>query len=78
MTRLTDEEKARWAPMLQATYEAIAADANCDGVDEIVEVTCDANHPEMYGGMTREEYNALGAAYYDPDTQAWLRKVLNY
>lgn len=78
MTKLTAEEKARWAPMLCATYEAIASDANCDGVDEIIDVTCDANRPEIYGEMTRAEYNELCRCYHDPDTQAWLKKVLNY
>ncbi len=75
---LTNEEKARFALMLQETYEAIASDANCEDVDEIIDVTCDANHPEIYGGMSHEEYNVLCAAYHLPDTQAWLRKVLNY
>lgn len=78
MARLTNEEKTRWAPMLRATYEAIAADANCDGVDEIIDMTCDANHPEMYGGMTREEYKELCRVYDDPDTQTWLKETLNY
>lgn len=76
--KLTDEEKAHFAPMLQRTYEAIAWDVNCHGVEEIIEITCDANHPEMYSGMTREEYKVLCDAYFERDTQRWLRKVLNY
>lgn len=76
--KLTNEEKARFSPMLRETYEAIAYDVYCNGVEEIIEVTCDANHPEIYGGMTHEEYNALCQAYTDPDTQQWLRKILNY
>jgi len=76
--KLTEEEKRHFAPMLCRTYEAIASDANCSDVDEIIEITCDANRPETYGGMTREEYKVLCVAYADPDTQAWLRKILNY
>lgn len=75
---LTPEQKKSFGPMLQRTYEAIADDANCQDVEEIVEVTCDANHPETYGGMTREEYQILSREYHDPDTQAWLRQILNY
>lgn len=78
MTQLTPDQKTRFAPALQRTYQAIAADANCADVDEIVEITCDANHPELYGGMSRADYDALCAAYTDPDTQRWLREVLNY
>jgi len=81
--KLTDEEKARFEPMLQRTWGAIAGDVEeANGkslkVREIVEITCDANHPEMYGGMTREEYARLSDCYHHNDTQRWLRKVLNY
>lgn len=76
--KLTDEQKTRFAPMLRRTYEAIADDANCSDVDEIIEVICDANRPEMYGGMSRDEYKELCKAYRDDDTQRWLKKVLNY
>ena len=83
--KLTDEEKARFEPMLQRTWSAIAGDAEMASgrfkplkVREIIEITCDANHPEMYGKMTREEYARLSECYHHNDTQRWLRKVLNY
>jgi len=84
MTTLTIEEKAAFAPMLQTTYEAIAPDAiaadpDLDGdVEAIIEVTTDADRPVAYGGMSPEQYNRLCECSTDPDTQAWLREVLNY
>jgi hypothetical protein len=78
MAKLTVEQKARFAPILKATWEAIAFDVGSVGsVAEIVEITCDANRPEQYG-MSREDYRALSAAYSDRDTQRWLRSILNY
>lgn len=82
-TRLTQEQKARFAPMLRRTWAAIAPD--CEHlltkrgrVGEIVELVCDANMPEMHGGMTHEDYKILSDAYHYRDTQKWLREVLNY
>lgn len=76
--KLTDEEKRRFAPMLQQTYCAIADDAGRLSRRAIVEVTCDANRPEQYGGMSREDYQILCDAYNHRDTQRWLRQTLNY
>jgi hypothetical protein len=84
MTKLTDEQKARFAPMLTATWQAIGPDCEStiegwtDDVDEIVEMVCDANRVQAYGGMSDEDYAALCAAYNDRDTRRWLRSVLNY
>ena len=82
--KLTDEQKARFAPMLRATWQAIGPDAE-DVISKgrgrvagIVELVCDANMPEMYGGMSKEEYRTLSDAYFHKDTQKWLREVLNY
>jgi hypothetical protein len=76
--RLTDEEKARMAPQLQRTWHAIGPDANVTKVRDIIEITCDANRPEEFGGMSREDYTRLCHAYEHRDTKKWLRKVLNY
>lgn len=81
--KLTDEQKARFAPMLQQTWGAIAPDCNfiSNGrgrVGEIIEMVCDANLPEMYGGMSKQDYKILGEAYHHRDTQKWLRQILNY
>lgn len=83
MTKLTDEEKHRFAPMLQRTFDAIGPD--CASIDgwrgtkaEIIEVTIDADRPITFGGMSSSEYQRLCDAYRDPNTQRWLRRVLNY
>jgi hypothetical protein len=85
MSKLTEEQKGVFGPMLQRTWQAIAPDAEPalslsrrKRTQGIIEMTCDANLPEMYGRMTREQYRELTAAYYDPDTQEWLREVLDY
>ena len=77
--KLTDEEKARMAPLLRQTWEAIAPDCG-EGlkVREIVEITCDADHPVINGRMSREDYNIMSEAYNHRDTQTWLRATLNY
>ena len=82
--RLTDEEKKLFEPMLHDTWNAIGSDAidAMEGkrlkVSDIVEITCDANRPMEYGGMTREQYKRLSDCYHHNDTQRWLRKILNY
>lgn len=78
--KLTDEQKARFKPMLKQTWEAIADDLMGQRFKraEIVELTCDANRPQMFGGMSGEEYDTLCRAYDHPDTQKWLRSILNY
>jgi hypothetical protein len=80
---LTAEEKGRWAEMFHDTWRAIAPDADemCRGRSRaslIVEMVCDANRVQMYGGMTDAEYKFLGACYHRGDFQKWARGVLNY
>ena len=81
---LSDEEKDRFGEMLCQTWEAIAPDAlaadpdRANDVELIIEITIDANHPEMYGGMTHPEYQRLLECTRIEATQVWLRKVLNY
>ena len=82
--KLTDEEKARFGPMLQQVWQQIAPDAiEANGgkdykVSDIVEITCDAHRPMEFGGMTRAEYDRFSDCYHHRDTQRWLRKILNY
>jgi hypothetical protein len=81
--KLTDEQKERFAPMLIRTWGAIASDcehllSRRGRVGEIIELVCDANLPEMYGGMSSEEYKIILESYHHRDTQKWLRQVLNY
>jgi hypothetical protein len=77
---LTPEEKARWEPILRQTWSAIANDTEeavineLDGWD-VIELTCDANHPMNYG-MTREEYEFLLVIYNRPAGKRWLKEVL--
>ena len=84
MTKLTDEQKAKFGPMLQNTWQAIGPDAEPllsrgrGRQGELIEMTIDANRPEMYGGMSSEDYKILSASWRDCDTMKWLRKVLNY
>lgn len=81
--KLTDEEKKAFEPMLHDTWAAIAPDA-IDAIgyqpkkNEIIEMICDANRPEMFGGMSKEQYRRLSDCYNHPDTKRWLRAVLNY
>lgn len=82
-TKLTDEQKKKFGPMLQQTYCAIASDAEellpkRGRISVIVELTCDANRPEMFGGMSKEDYKILWESYSHRDTQKWLREILNY
>jgi len=84
--KITDEEKARWEPMLHATWHAIGNDVEVafEGMRQkltraiIVETVLDCNYLETYGGMTREENSALGAMSHKPAVKRWLREVLNY
>jgi hypothetical protein len=80
---LTAEEKERFEPMLMQTWHAIAGDCephiprygNRARVSHIVELVCDANRPEMYGKMSRDDYDVLSMAYSRKDAQAWLRDI---
>lgn len=82
--KLTDEQKARFAPILKDVWQGIAPDCEAmlsEGrgrVGEIIEITCDADRPVTNGGMTPEDYKALQEAYHHRDTKKWLRTVLNY
>lgn len=82
--KLTNEQKERFAPLLHATWQGIAPDCEAmlskgrSRVGEIVEITCDADHPVTNGGMTPEDYKALLEAYRHRDTKKWLRQILNY
>jgi hypothetical protein len=81
---LSEEEKERFGVMLQQTWEAIASDAiqacpeTGEDVELIIEMTIDANRPEMFGYMSSPEYQRLLEVTRLDDTKAWLRKVLNY
>jgi hypothetical protein len=83
---LTDEEKARWEPMLHTTWHTIGGDVEQAMREQgarltkaiIVESVCDANYVQMYGGMTDEEYEFLCNVYDRPTVKRWLYKVLNY
>lgn len=87
--KLTEEEKARWAPFLHDTFSAIAPDV-LPILDEqfgkrgrrsgIIEMTLDANRMQMYSDITREEEKVLTTLWVDNDrnTMRWLREELNY
>lgn len=81
--KLTDEQKAKFAPMLKQTWQSIGFD--CEEllpkrgrVGVIVELVCDADRPVTNGGMSKEDYKILSLAYGHRDTQKWLREILNY
>ena len=78
----TEEEKKRWAKMMHMTWHAIGSDCGQLGCritkSLIVELVCDANRIEEYGGMTRAEYDFLGVIYNQPRFQRWARKEMNY
>ena len=83
--KLTPEEKARWASILDQTYQSIGHDVEpmLEGKRTgersriIIEITVDAHRPLDYG-MTIDEYDVLCDAFDHPDTKRWLRSVLNY
>ena len=76
---LTEEEKVRWTPIIQRTWDAIAYDAIqvCGGrcsTSEAIEFATDADRPCDYG-MTREEYRALCKMDHKV-LNKWLRVIL--
>ncbi len=83
-------EKNKFGPMLRQTWGAIAGDAimgnpDLEGstdqpsdLEGIIEITLDANHPEVHGGMSHPEYERLLETSRLEDTRTWLRGVLNY
>jgi hypothetical protein len=84
--RLTDEEKARWAPFLHMVWRSIGPDAEPllpKGRNRqacLIEMCIDANRPTQFSDITREEEKVLGRlwARYDRATMQWLRATLNY
>jgi hypothetical protein len=84
--KLTDEEKARWTPMLHQTWQAIAPDAAhmvSEGrgrIAEIIELCLDANRMQSFSDITPEEEGVLCGLWIgrDPRTMEWLRNTLNY
>lgn len=85
--KLTDDQKARFAPILRATWEYIGGDAETlfeeqdlslkERQESVIELVCDADRP-CGCGMSREDYAILAKAYHHPDTQQWLKKELKY
>jgi len=78
---LTPDQKKRLGPQLLKTLGILEADfytlPDFKGTtDEIVELVCDAGFPVDYGGMTKEDYDALCNEYGDTDTERWLRELL--
>jgi hypothetical protein len=81
---VTEEEKARWAPMMRNTWQAIGGDVEQSMESHrltkaiIVECVLDANRVQMYGGMTDEEYEFVCALYGNKKFDTWCKSVLNY
>lgn len=80
--QITPEEKARWKPILRATWDAIAYDViqvsggECNRAT-VVEFVCDAGRPMVdYGSysMTGEEYRVLSKWYGSPTFKRWIRE----
>ena len=88
--RLTDEERARLASAMVDTWQAIAPDIHdCFAFDAresgkrkhvsasaLVELVCDANRMETFGGITKEEAAVLSKVYSTPSFQKWARSVM--
>jgi hypothetical protein len=79
---LTAEEKTRWKPMLQRTWDSIAYDAIqcCGGTasqNDVIEFTLDAGRAVMYGSITNEEmqviYKLWNGAKSGPAFRKWLK-----
>jgi len=71
---LTAEEKTRWSAAMHRTWHAIAGDLGDVGRMSgklIVELVCDANRVQEYGGMHDAEYAFLSAIYSTPRFQRW-------
>jgi hypothetical protein len=79
---LTDEQKVRFGPILQRTWQFIASSAEkrlSQGSNrqyEIIELTCNSDRPVTCGRMSCADYKTLMAAYRHHDTQSWLRQIL--
>lgn len=86
--KITEEEKARWAPMLHQCASYILDDVGEEflpkrgrkRIDCIIEVTLDANRMTSMTTMTPEEEGVLCGLWVSNDraTLSWLRKELNY
>lgn len=85
---ITAEEKARWTPIIQRSWDYVAHDAlesmggHCRRSD-VVEFACDANRPMGFGAssyghetwMTKEEYAVLSDWYGSASFKKWMREV---
>lgn len=90
MKMLTTEEQLRWSKAMVSTWHTIAPDvidgmrfeARMSGKCErltpsmLVEMVCDANRLEQFGGLTAEEGKVLGAMYGRPSFQRWARSIM--
>lgn len=84
--RLTQEEKARWAPMLIDCWQGIAPDAmqamRESGAKRILlgdlldYVTCSIEPTNHGDSMTRDEYDFFVSVKRRSSGQKWLREVL--
>lgn len=76
----TEEQAKRWKSAYWSTFHAIAADADIpeDDTELELEVTLDAGHVRIYGGLSKEEYehfdNWVQKHYHQPG-QVRLREV---
>lgn len=91
MKKFTVEEQRRWGDAMIATWHAIAADvddgfrleARLSGKKQrltpglLVEIVCDANRLEKFGGLTREEGNVISALYFTRRFQQWARRIMS-
>lgn len=80
MSKLTDEQKQKFGSALARTYEVCAQDVSTiegwgSTIAEKIEIATDADRPVTFGYMTKEEYEVFCAAYSDPDTKKWLKKL---
>lgn len=76
---LTHRQKTKFAPILRKTLEGVSQDLGKLGartIDDIIQIVCDAHRPVTIGGMSKEDYRILIASYGDPDTERWLKRVL--
>lgn len=82
--KFTNEEKARWAGIMHATWAGVADDVGYLMEQEgarltaatVVEITLDARRCVTIGGMTEDEAEFLSAIYHQPRFQKWARGVM--
>lgn len=73
MTKLSDADKAAMIDALKQTRNLILDDVGDAG--DLIELVCDAGRPVTLGGMSKELYSKLVAAYNERDTQRWLKTI---